>query len=334
MVAEGRVGLEPADGLIDGQGVFIALAEDDGPEVADLALEVAEAGVAVLHQLVVDAHRGTEFAFFLEALALEHPGVEAAELGPIALVKVLELSEGLVEQFVARLGAKLEGLGLLVIDDGVLKLVLHQGGVGTVASLAAGVALGDELGEGLVNLLDRGLGPGVCLAGLAEGGAGLGELGVRIALLLLALKFLGLEHRCVPALDVEPGQLDQGFGGEGVVGEVFGELVELGAGLLQEDEPFFQVGRAGRLVEQAAADLVVEHRLEVGGGVGGFQELLGVFQARGRSNRVRGARGGSESRGSTPAPESRRPGRSPGSSGRRTFRPGPGPEPRQSLDVA
>ena len=162
---------QPTGRLVHRKGILLALPEHDDPEVADLPLQRLELRIGVLHQLIVETHRLAQVALLLQALPLQHSRVKAGELGAVAVEKIFESLRGVVEDPIALLGAGCVGLGILVLDDRALQFLVHQARVGTVAGPAAGVGLGNELGERVV----IGLEPGECLvvrlAGLREGDA-------------------------------------------------------------------------------------------------------------------------------------------------------------------
>ena len=232
----------------------------------------------MLHQFVVDAHRGAVFPLLLEALGLPHPGGQAGHLSPIPPVKILELGDALVEHVVAF--GRPEGirLTLLVVDDGLLELGVHDRGVDAVALFLAGVVVGEERGIGLVGGLELLVGLLVGGAGLVERRAGLGDLG---GLLGLALGRRGVDLRAqepgqVAALDEQAGQLHQRLGPQGVVGAAPGEGLELAAGLLEQFLAPDEVARRVGLVEPDAARLEVDQRPDVVGGSPLLPELLQV----------------------------------------------------------
>ncbi len=142
-------------------------------------------------------------------------------------------------------------------------------------SAAAGIVIAHRdgvlflgLGEGLHGLAVR-------LVGLDIGGAGLGDLGVFLG---LVLGFLAQEGRQVAALDEELGHLHQGVAGLGSIGVVLDEVVELVAGVAEQVLAEDQVVGMPGLVDERPAFLVIEADLEVGGQRGIVAELSDVIQ--------------------------------------------------------
>ena len=90
-------GLEPGDRLIGRERVLLPLRQGDDVEIADIPLELAEARVVVLQQLLVEADGRAELALLLVTLGLPHLGGQAGPLLAVVLVEALELLERLVQ---------------------------------------------------------------------------------------------------------------------------------------------------------------------------------------------------------------------------------------------
>ena len=211
------------DRFVGRQRVLLPLAVRDDLEVGDVALERPQARVGVVDQLVVDPQGGADFALLLVALALPHPRGQPGPLGPVVLVNLLELLEPLGKVVGPLLGAGRIRLPLLVVDDRLLKLGIHHGGVAAFAPGLARVVVGEEVGKRLELGREAFVGLDVGGAGLVERRPRLDELGV---LLGLVLGLLAEQDRQVAALDEQAGQLHQRLGGELVVGLRLGERVE------------------------------------------------------------------------------------------------------------
>ena len=186
-------------------------------------------------------------------------------------------SERLVEQLGPLLGAGRIGLGLVVVDDRLLELGLHQRVADPLALGLAGVVGGDELGVGGELGVEPLEGPVVGVAGVLVIAPGPGEL-----VLLLGRRpgVAGEVDLGQPALVEQVGQVDEGLGGLGEVGVRLDERLDLDLGLVELLLAGVGVVGVGRRLDQGPAFLEVDRLLQVGRGVGRLAELVEVFEGQ------------------------------------------------------
>ena len=80
------VGRQPARGLVGSQGVLFPLAQGDDVKVAHVALEGAQPGIAVFHELFVEPDRGVDVTLLLITFGLIHLRGQSGKLRPVVLV--------------------------------------------------------------------------------------------------------------------------------------------------------------------------------------------------------------------------------------------------------